>query len=114
MLSPVGVYGEWFRVAALRRAARSAKDPADRQSVSRYFYSHPEKFKLRLIPAPVEIDRDDVRLTIQSDEDWDHVLAIFDALGPESLDWQRIACLLNHQPALRRRMADMNRACVAR
>jgi spore coat polysaccharide biosynthesis protein SpsF len=113
ILSPVGVYAEWFRVRALRRAARAAKDPADRQHVTRFIFSHPEKFKLRLIPAPAEIDRDDVRLTIASDEDWDHALAIYDALGPEALDWQRIAELLDHQPALRRRMAALNRACVS-
>ena len=90
----------------------AAKDPADRQQVTRYLYSHPEKFNLRLIPAPEGIDRETCRLTIASDEDWDHALAIYDALGPEALDWQRIAELLNHQPALRRRMAALNRECT--
>ena len=111
ILSPVGVYAEWFRAAALRRAARAAKGRADREDVTRYIYSHPEKFKLRLIPAPTQIDRDDVRLTIDIEEDWDHALAIFEALGPEAVDWQRIAKLLDHQPDLRRRMAALNRAC---
>jgi len=110
ILSPVGVYAEWFRSEALRRAAKSATAPADRQHVTRYFYSHPEKFNLRLIPAPPQIDREDVRLTVDIEEDWDHALAIFDALGPDELDWQRIARLLEHQPALRRRMASLNRA----
>jgi spore coat polysaccharide biosynthesis protein SpsF len=111
ILSPVGVYAEWFRAAALRRAARAAKSQADREDVTRYIYSHPEKFNLRLIPAPTQIDRDDVRLTVDIEEDWDHALAIFEALGPEAMDWQRIAELLDHQPALRRRMAALNRAC---
>ena len=109
ILSPVGVYAEWFRSSALRRAARAARLPADREHVTRYIYSHPEKFNLRLIPAPSRIDRDDVRLTVDIEEDWDHALAIVDALGPEALDWQRIAELLDHQPALRRRMAVLNR-----
>ena len=109
ILSSVGVYGEWFRTGALRKINRLAREPSDRQQVTRYFYSHPEKFKLRLIPAPVEIDREDVRLTVDHDEDWDHALSIFDALGPERLDWQRIAQLLDHQPALRSRMAVLNR-----
>jgi spore coat polysaccharide biosynthesis protein SpsF len=111
ILSPVGVYAEWFRTAALWRAARLAKSGADREHVTRYIYSHPEKFKLRLIPAPTQIDRDDVRLTVDIEEDWDHALAIFEALGPEAMDWQRIAELLDHQPALRKRMAALNRAC---
>ena len=109
IMSPVGVCAEWFRVRALRRAVRGGQAPADRQQVTRYFCSHPENFNLRLIPAPEGIDRENVRLTIASDEDWDHALAIYDALGPEALDWQRIAELLDHQPALRRRMAVLNR-----
>jgi spore coat polysaccharide biosynthesis protein SpsF len=107
--SPVGMYGEWFRAAALRRANRRAV-AADRRDLTGYIYSHPEHFSLRLIPAPARIDRDDVRLTVDIEEDWEHALAIFDALGSEELNWQRIADLLDHQPAMRRRMADLNRA----
>jgi spore coat polysaccharide biosynthesis protein SpsF len=109
ILSPASVYAEWFRVAALRKAHRAARDPFDREQVTRYFYSRPDKFNLRLIPAPAEIDREDVRLTVDIDEDWDHALSIYEALGPERLDWQRIARLLHHQPALRSRMAALNR-----
>ncbi len=109
ILSPVGIYAEWFRGSVLHRAARSSRDSDDREHVTRYIYSRPEKFNVRLIPAPAEIDRDDIRLMVDMEEDWDHTLEIFDALGPESLDWQRIADLLDHQPALRRRMAALNR-----
>ncbi len=114
ILSPVGVYAEWFRTAALRQSARKAAGAADRREVTRYIYSHPEKFQLRLIPAPSQIDREDVRLTVDVQEDWENALAILDALGAEEFDWQRIADLLDHQPNLRRRMADLNRACAER
>jgi spore coat polysaccharide biosynthesis protein SpsF (cytidylyltransferase family) len=109
VLSPVGVYGEYLRTAALRVALRKAKLKADRQHPARYIYSHPERFTIRLIQAPAQIDRDDVRLSVDMEEDWDHAVAIFEALGPEELYWQRIADLLDHQPALRKRMADLNR-----
>ena len=109
ILSPVGVFAEWFRTAALLKAARSARSRVDRELVTRYLYSHPEKFNIRLIPAPSGIDRDDVRLTCQIEEDWENALAIFEALGPDELDWQRIAQLLDNQPALRKRMAALNR-----
>jgi spore coat polysaccharide biosynthesis protein SpsF len=111
VLSPVGVYAEWFRTRALQRAHRAARNPQDREYATRYLYSHPEKFGVHLIPAPAEIDRDDVRLTIANDDDWDNALDIVDALGPEALDWQRIARFLNHQPAMRQRMAARNKAC---
>ena len=110
ILSPVGVYAEWFRAGALHEANRLARDKLDREDVARYIYSHPEDFNLRLIPAPAEIDREDVRLTVDIEEDWDHAQVLFEALGPEQLDWQRIASLLDHQPALRSRMAALNRA----
>jgi len=109
VLLPAGVYAEWFRVEALWRAARQASAPADRQNATHYLYCRPEQFSSRMIPVPGPIDREDVRLTVDIEEDWDHILAIFDALGPDGLDWQRIARLLDHQPALRRRMAAINR-----
>jgi spore coat polysaccharide biosynthesis protein SpsF len=110
ILSPVGMYAEWFRGAALRRAVRKARTTADRADPTRYIYSHPEQFNLRFIPAPPQIDRDDVRLSVDIEEDWEHALTIFEALGPDELDWQRIARLLDHQPAMRERMATLNRA----
>lgn len=110
VLSPANVYAEWFRASALRRADRMASDKSDREDITDFFQANPEKFNLRLMAAPGEIDRDDVRLTVDIEEDWDHVMAIFEALGPERLDWQRIASLLDHQPALRSRMATLNRA----
>ena len=109
ILSPVSVYAEWFRTSALRKANRSARSTLDRDDVTRYLYSHPGKFQVRLMPAPAAIDREDLRLTIDIDEDWDHALTIYEALGPERLDWQRIAQLLDDQPALRSRMAALNR-----
>ncbi len=109
VLLPAGVYAEWFRVEALWRATRQARTRADRQSATHYLSSRPEQFSSRMIPVPEPINREDVRLTMDIEEDWDHLLAIFDALGPDALDWQRIARLLDHQPALRRRMAAINR-----
>ncbi len=109
-LSPVSVYAEWFRSKALHRAHRLASDPDDRQQVTSYIYTRPKKFRVHWIPAPGEIDRDDVRLTIANDDDWDHALEIVDALGPDAFEWQRIAGFLSHQPAMRKRMAALNRA----
>lgn len=106
--SSLGMFSEWFRVEALRRAATAGLTKADRQQPTRFLYSHPELFAIRLIPAPEGLDRDDVRLAVESEEDWDHAQIIFEALGAEALDWQRIAGLLEQQPDLRSRMAALN------
>lgn len=108
ILSPVGVYVEWLRSETLREVAQRVKSRIDRYDPTRYVYLHPQKFRVHLIPAPERIDRDDVRLTVDIEEDWEHTLTIFEALGPD-VDWRRIADLLDHQPALRKRMADLNR-----
>lgn len=113
VLSSLGVYAEWVRAEVVHRAARRATSHEERNDVTRYIYSRPGRFRLRLIPAPPQLDRDDVRLTVDIEEDWDHALAIFEALGPD-LDLQRIVDLLLHQPALRRRMADLNREYARR
>ncbi|MCE9551933.1 MAG: NTP transferase domain-containing protein [Planctomycetes bacterium] len=107
--SPLGVFAEWMTTRALRRAERRASDPRDRQSVTRHMYSHLDEFRVLLIPVPTQLDRDDVRLTIDSHEDWEHAQEILEALGPERLDWQGIAGLLHHQPGMRERMAVLNR-----
>lgn len=107
--SALGVFAEWCRADALRVAHRAATSPTEREQVTRYLYSHPETFQLRFIPVPPELDRDDVRLTVHREEDWEHARTIYDTLGPDGLDWQRIAGLLGQQPALRERMALLNR-----
>lgn len=114
ILSPLGVFAEWCRASALLAANRDAKLPEERQEVTRYLYSHPDKFRLRLIPVPAELDRDDLRLTVTHEEDWDHLHTIYDALGPEGFEWRQIADLLHQHPAVRERMAHLNREFATR
>lgn len=108
--APLGVLAEWCRAEALRQAGRDAIDPADREHATRFIFAHPERFAARWIPAPDPLDRRDLRLTLDVQEDWEHAEAIFDALGHDGMDWRRIAGLLSHQPALLERMAGLNRA----
>ncbi len=107
----LGTLGEWCRAEALRVADRDATDADDREHATRYLFAHPERFAARWIQAPDPFDRHDLRLALDLEEDWDHAEAIFDALGHE-MDSQRIARFLAHQPALRERMAELNRACA--
>jgi spore coat polysaccharide biosynthesis protein SpsF (cytidylyltransferase family) len=67
---------------------------------------------LRFIPVPARLDRSDVRLTVDLEEDWELAQIILEALGPEGLDWHRIASLLDQQPGLRERMAGLNETTV--
>lgn len=106
--SPLGVFAEWCSTKALKIAGRQAQEPGDRDQVTRYIYSRPSQFHVRLLPVPPELDRDDLRLRIDFEEDWDHAQVIYDALDPHDWDWRRLAGLLDQQPALRQRMAVLN------
>lgn len=106
--STLGVFAEWARADAIFAAEAEATSTADRRHVTRYLYSHPELFQLRLIPVPQRLDRRDVRLSIGSEEDWEHAQIILDALGPEHLAWQEIAGLLDSHPRIRHHMAALN------
>ena len=94
ILSHFGVFAEWCSAAALEQADQDAHRAADRADATRYVYSHPELFHVRLIPTPNGLDRPDMRLKVDREEDWDHAQTIFETLGPEEFDWQRIADLL--------------------
>jgi spore coat polysaccharide biosynthesis protein SpsF len=107
--SKLGVVAEWCRGEAVQLADRLARPGVERAEATRFLYSHPEIFALKLTGLPQRLDRDDIRLAIQDEEDWEHVQMILDALGPESLDWQLIASLLDRQPRMRERMARRNR-----
>jgi spore coat polysaccharide biosynthesis protein SpsF len=109
IFSPLGIFAEWCRADCLYDAECHATEPLDRRLPTRFIYSHPERYRVRLIQTPAGLDRDDLRLTIASEEDWEHTQAIYEALGPEGLDWQRVAELLDHHPGLRERMAVLNK-----
>ena len=106
----LGVFAELYRAQAVFDAERRAAEPADRLDITRFICSRPEMFQLRLLQAPPRLDRRDIRLSIDTEEDWEHANLIIDALSPERLDWQGIAELLIHQPELRRRMEVLNDA----
>lgn len=112
VMSSLGVLGEWMRGKALRRAEKEAALPAQREHVASYLCAHPEKFVLRLLPVPVELDREDMRLTIRDEEDLEHTQMILESLGHDQLDYQRVASLLDQQPKLRRSMEVLKPAAV--
>ena len=85
----------------------------ERGDPARFFYSHREIFSVKKIPVPAKLDRDDLRLAIRDEEDWENVEMILEALGPESLDWQYITSLLDRHPTVCQRMAEHNRAELA-
>lgn len=105
---PYGLFPEWYSVKTLFRANRLAEDPVHRQLPGCYFLDNQDKYTVELLPAPVELDREDIRLTSHMEDDWDHILSIYDALGNDVCEWQKLSSLLSQQPRMREKMARLN------
>jgi spore coat polysaccharide biosynthesis protein SpsF len=108
--SSLGLSAEYFSTSAIRRVDRGARTSRERRDFTRYVLRRPAHFSIRLLPLPEPLDRDDLRLSLRHQDDWDHAEQIVEALGDDGLEWPRIARLLEQQPGLRERMAVMNRA----
>ncbi len=94
---PDGMDVEVFATAVLAEADRATTDPAAREHVSLYIYGHPERYRLLNVPAPPEHTWPELRLTLDTPEDYRVIGAIYDALHagnpafglPETLAWLR-------------------------
>lgn len=77
---PNGMDTQVFARSVLEETAGLTQEPADREHVSLYIYSHPEKYRLVNISAPRKHARPDLRLCVDTLEDYRVVSAIFDGL----------------------------------
>ncbi|MGC4003034.1 MAG: hypothetical protein QM811_07830 [Pirellulales bacterium] len=105
--TPIGSYGELCKSKAIRIADRDATHPRDREEPTRSLYRRPERFQASFLALPDELDRRDVRLALEENEDWDVMHELCDALGEEP-DWRDVTEYLSSQPRIRSRMAAMN------
>lgn len=111
---PFGLFPEWYRHSALIEAQGRALDEVHRQLPGCFFLDNQSEFVIEQLPAPPGLDRIDIRLTFDQEDDWENILAIHDALGSDDFDWRKLSNLLHHQPQIRQRMARLNNsACVA-
>lgn len=69
--SHLGLYAEYARVDALKRAARRSDDKTDHEHVTIHLYSHPDDFKTVKLPLPEILQqRTDIRLTLDTPDDF--------------------------------------------
>lgn len=84
---PMGMVAEIFATAVLAQVATLTNDPADREHVSLYIYEHPQRYRLLSVAAPPEQTRPELRLCIDTREDYRVVSAIYDTLYPLKPDF---------------------------
>lgn len=94
---PNGMDTEVFATAILAEVATLTNDPTDHEHVSLYIYEHPERYRLLNVPAPPEHHWPELRLTLDTREDYECIRAVYDALYPsnptfgltDTLNWLR-------------------------
>ncbi|MDR0456069.1 MAG: spore coat protein [Treponema sp.] len=77
---PLGAGVESVSAAALLRTEAEASAPYEREHVCPYLYTHPELFSLHRPLAPVRWQGADIRLTIDTQEDYERAQAFYAAL----------------------------------
>ncbi|MDR2942517.1 MAG: spore coat protein [Treponema sp.] len=82
---PYGAGVESVSAAVLLRAESETSSVFDREHVCPYLYNHPELFSLHRPLAPLRWQGKDIRLTVDTQEDFDRALVLYDALKNEPL-----------------------------
>ncbi len=110
---PRGMDVQVFSTATLQEVARLTDDPADHEHVSLYIYEHPERF--RILEVPIEQPgASELRLTVDTPEDFALVKHIYESLYPQSprFGLPEIVELFSQQPELREMNAGIRQKSV--
>jgi spore coat polysaccharide biosynthesis protein SpsF len=82
---PMGLRVQVFSTEALDNIYNTVNDPAVEEHVSNYFYENPDKYKIINMKAPLDINRPDIRLTVDTKEDFEFVKKIYKILIRKNL-----------------------------
>jgi spore coat polysaccharide biosynthesis protein SpsF len=84
--SHIGLFAEYTNLGALKKIAELTTDPIYLEHVTNYLYSHSSLFRIKFINLPPNLqNRKDIRLTIDSQEDFDNLKELYKNL-PEITD----------------------------
>jgi len=82
---PDGLEVEVMRFACLEQASREAVLPSEREHVTPFLRAHPERFRLGSYVA--QVDRSDLRWTVDEPEDFEFVRTVYEKLYPTKPDF---------------------------
>ncbi len=100
---PRGMDVQVFPVSVLERVAGLTDQPEDREHVSLYIYEHPDLFRLLNVESKIPAGSGDIRLTVDTEEDFELVRHIYEELYfvKPAFGLQDILDLLSQRPDLR-------------
>jgi len=82
---PQGLRVQIFPTVKLRRVEKTVDDETVREHVSLYFYENPNKFKIKSVEAEDPIKRPELRLTVDTEEDFQFICSIYERLLLEGI-----------------------------
>lgn len=100
---PVGFDARAFTYAALEESNRVAIEPVYREHAGLFIYKHPEKkFKLGNIRAEGDMLWPTLRLTLDTENDYELIGAVYNALAPQNDDFsaEDVVHFLKSRPGL--------------
>lgn len=99
---PNGLDSQVFSLKTLEEVASLTQDPVDHEHVSLYIYEHPEHYSLYNLESKLDERYWDLRLTVDTKEDFDLIKNIFEELYPHnpSFNLDDILNYLDHNPQL--------------
>ena len=100
---PRGMDVQVFPTQVLARVAELTNNPSDREHVSIYIYTHPERFRLHNVTSQLAPEDADLRLTVDTPDDFKLVTEIFERLYPANPRFRLadILRLMREHPELR-------------
>lgn len=100
---PRGMDTQVFPVKVLAQVSELTQDPTDHEHVSLYIYNHPEHFRLLNVVSGYPLDVADLRLTVDTPEDFELIQAIYHELYPVNprFNLSNILDLFKRRPELK-------------
>jgi spore coat polysaccharide biosynthesis protein SpsF (cytidylyltransferase family) len=85
MQSHIGLFAEIMTSDFLRKIDTATADPFFHEHVTNYVYTHRQDFRTLFIPVPPPVStRRDIRLTIDTRADFDHLASLYSAMVSEN------------------------------
>ena len=105
-----GFWGEFVRLSALKKVAETTDDNMAHEHVTIHIYTHPEAYQCEWIACPEFLqNRNDIRLTIDTQEDFDNAKQVYSALKKEqdAFGLDDIVTYLDQHEELRKSMKNI-------
>jgi spore coat polysaccharide biosynthesis protein SpsF len=105
----LGFWGEWVTLSTLKKIKNLTTEKLYHEHVTNYIYTYPESFNIKWKLAPdIVFNRSDIRLTVDSQQDFELVAEIYAILQSLNLPLtiENIIHVIDDHPDFLKRMAE--------